>query len=142
MGTWNIRSLQGKENELTDEFIRADLDILAITETKKKEKGTIELEKGHILIYSGVDKNKRAAAGVGCIVHKKLVNKIKKWEAWSDRILTVEIQEKEGNHKTFIIVYGPNEDGNTENKDKFWEELMLVTENSKGKLFVLGDFNV
>ena len=36
IGTWNVRGLTGKENELADEFDKASLDILAITETKKK----------------------------------------------------------------------------------------------------------
>lgn len=49
IGTWNIRSITGKENELIEEFAKAKLEILAITETKKKGKGEIKI-KGHEII--------------------------------------------------------------------------------------------
>lgn len=52
IGTWNIRSLNGKEHELIEEFEKAKLDIIAVTETKKKEQGMIELERGHLLLYT------------------------------------------------------------------------------------------
>ena len=39
IGTWNTRSLEGKEAELTEEFEKAELDLLGITETKKKGNG-------------------------------------------------------------------------------------------------------
>lgn len=37
IATWNIKSLKNKEMELVDEFEKAKLDVLAITETKKRE---------------------------------------------------------------------------------------------------------
>ncbi|KAK4883448.1 hypothetical protein RN001_006767 [Aquatica leii] len=52
LGTWNIRSLNGQEQELIYEFEKLNLDILAITETKKKGNGMIEMENGHLLIYT------------------------------------------------------------------------------------------
>ena len=36
LGNWNIRSLNGKEIELVDEFEKSGVDVLAITETKKE----------------------------------------------------------------------------------------------------------
>ena len=38
IGMWNIRSINGKEEELISEFEKETLDILGIAETKKKEK--------------------------------------------------------------------------------------------------------
>lgn len=40
-------------------FTKANIDILALTETKKKENGEIVLEKGHIFVFSGVEKEKK-----------------------------------------------------------------------------------
>lgn len=37
IGTWNVRYLCGKEEEIVEEMIRYKVDILTITETKKKE---------------------------------------------------------------------------------------------------------
>ncbi|KAK9743670.1 hypothetical protein QE152_g8460 [Popillia japonica] len=39
IGTWNIRSITGKETELEKEFEELEIDILAIMETKKKAQG-------------------------------------------------------------------------------------------------------
>lgn len=52
---WNIRSLQGKEKELEDEFEQTKLDILVITETKTKGSGLKIMKKAHTLIYSGIE---------------------------------------------------------------------------------------
>ena len=53
IATWNVRGLAGKENELIGEweFERKNLDILGITETKKKGSGEREMEGRHLLIY-------------------------------------------------------------------------------------------
>lgn len=51
--TGNTRSLSGKEIEIRE----AKIHILAITETKKKGKGQIEL---HLMLYSGVEKEMSA----------------------------------------------------------------------------------
>lgn len=141
IGTWNIRSIQGKERELEEEFERAKLDILAINETKKKGKGSIKLENGNVLIFSGTEKKKRASAGVGCIIHKKLETKIEKWKAITERILKITLKNINNEYKTIIIVYAPNEDDTVANKEKFWDELTEITEDAKGKIIIAGDFN-
>lgn len=47
------------------------MEILAITETKKKSNGIVEIGKELIMIYSGAKTDKRAAARVGCIIGKE-----------------------------------------------------------------------
>jgi Reverse transcriptase (RNA-dependent DNA polymerase)/Endonuclease-reverse transcriptase len=99
-----------------------------------------EWNNGHIFIWSGVAKNERAAAGVGCLIHERLKNKINDWEAISERIL--KIQLKYTTHtKTILAIYGPNEDEKADKKDTFWEELSMEMETARGTIFVLGDFN-
>lgn len=141
LGTWNIRSLNGKEEELSDEFDRLNLDILTVTETKKKGKGEKQLVNGHLLIYSGVAQDKRASEGVGCIINKEMVKQIRRWEGHSERLLSVEINMHTEETVTIIAAYGPNEDEKVEIKNKFWEDLNEVTEQCKGKIFVAGDLN-
>lgn len=141
MATWNIRSIKGKERELEYEFGKAKLSILVVTETKKKGQGEMELDDGHVLLYSGVPEKERAAAGVGCLINKELVKNITGWKGWSERIMTVDLTLAKEEKLTIIAVYGPNEDERKETKDQFWEELEKVTEISKGNIFVAGDFN-
>uniref|UniRef100_A0A1Y1M0F5 Reverse transcriptase domain-containing protein n=2 Tax=Photinus pyralis TaxID=7054 RepID=A0A1Y1M0F5_PHOPY len=141
IGTWNIRSLNGKEHELVEEFENAKLDFLAITETKKKGQGIIQLERGHTLLYSGVKPEVRAAEGVGCIIRKEHVKCLKKWEFISGKVLKVELQQNQQNTITLVITYGPSEDEIASKKDKFWEDLTAITESISGRLIILGDFN-
>lgn len=141
IGTWNIRSIAGKEVELQEEFEKTGLKILAITETKSKGKGIKKMSNGHIMIWSGVKVQERASAGVGCLIHKDLEDKIQNWEGHSERMMTVEVSEEKGNKWTIVIVYAPNEDEKAENKEKFWEELSNLTDSCNGVIIIMGDFN-
>lgn len=141
LGTWNVRSISGKEQELSDEFDRLNLDILMLTETKKKGTGEEYLVNGHILLYSGVKPENRAAAGVGCIINKRIIKQVKKWEAHTERILSVEMDIGKNELVTIVAAYGPNEDDKIETKNKFWESLNEITEVCKGKIFIAGDLN-
>lgn len=53
IGIWNITSFTGKEVEIVEEMEKYKLDILGISEVKKKGKGEVELTKGFVLRYSG-----------------------------------------------------------------------------------------
>lgn len=74
IGVWNVRGLYGKEKLLQEELNKADIDIAVIPETKKKLKGSQELED-YILLYSGVPANKRAAAGIAIMIKAKFKKK-------------------------------------------------------------------
>lgn len=141
LATWNIRALSGKENELVREFEQADLDVLAVTETKKKGQHNIELEGGHIMVLSGVEHSKRAQGGVGCIVKKNIRQYLTQWTYISERILKIELNLAKQNRIDILILYGPNDDDKTETKDKFWEHVVEIVEDSKGKVIILGDLN-
>lgn len=141
IGTWNIRSIKGKEQELVQEFKQAKLDILAISETKKKGQGIIEMEGGHILIYSGVHVDSQAKEGVACLIKPEHVNKITNWEGINGRILKLEIKLQEKGNTTIIIAYGPNEDDSINKKDLFWEEMEGAIEDVSGRLIIMGDLN-
>lgn len=141
IGAWNVRSLTGKENELIGEFESVGIDILGITETKKKGKGEVVMKGGHVLMYSGVDLNQRAKEGVGCIVRKENMKYVRGWTGISERILKIELELDEQTETTIIVVYGPNEDETATRKDHFWEQLNEITEESKGRLIIIGDVN-
>ncbi|KAK9751975.1 hypothetical protein QE152_g4571 [Popillia japonica] len=73
LGVWNIRSLTGKEDEMVYEFNKTALDILVIPETKMKGTEEIDITDGHRLLYSGVPQMNRAAGGIACLVHRRLL---------------------------------------------------------------------
>ena len=63
IGTWNVRGLDGKEEEVEIEFERLGMHIIGMAETKKKGRGRYETKNGHVMIYSGVEMKERAAGG-------------------------------------------------------------------------------
>lgn len=42
---------------------------------------------------------------------------------------------------TIIAIYEPNENDTEENKNKLWKDLKEITENSRGKIYMAGDFH-
>ncbi|KAK9730806.1 hypothetical protein QE152_g14166 [Popillia japonica] len=57
LATWNVKGITGKEKELEEEFVNMKVDILAITETKKKGQGIM---RGRVCKYeSGHTSNNR-----------------------------------------------------------------------------------
>ena len=141
-GTWNVRAINGKELELTEEMDRYKIDVLAVTETKKKGQGVENVGPNHILIFSGVNEKDRAKAGVGLLIHKSQEKLVESWNFISPRILEVNIKTK-GRDIKLLVAYGPNEDANKDEKDIFENDLQLAAEklNNKQELMVLGDLN-
>lgn len=52
-------------------MIEYEIDILGISEVKKKGKGTMKLKNGYDLYYSGVEPDQRVKQGVELVVIKK-----------------------------------------------------------------------
>jgi len=73
--TWNILSWSGRNHEILTELHNFTIDFCAISETKKKGKGTVCIDD-YILAYSGKQKEEKAHAGVGLLIHKKYMNNI------------------------------------------------------------------
>ncbi|KAK4887038.1 hypothetical protein RN001_003309 [Aquatica leii] len=111
IGTWNVRSISDKEKELVEEFEKTDLDILGITETKKKGTGELELQ---------------TREGVGCIIKKEKAKYIIKWTSITARILHIEMDIEKHNKTSILVVYGPDENATAKVKDEFWNQLTEI----------------
>lgn len=140
IATWNVRGLGGKEQELIENLENTNIEIVAITETKKKGKGNQILQNGDLLVYSGVEEKERAKAGVACLIKQSKIPEIRKWKSINERILTLEVG-KGKSLRTIVVVYGPDENESKNEKDKFWYILQETYENKRGKLIMAGDFN-
>ena len=68
---WNILSWSGRSHEIITDLHNFKIDFCAISETKKNGKGTVSVDD-YILAYSGKQKEERAHAGVGLLIHKKI----------------------------------------------------------------------
>lgn len=140
IASWNVRGLVNKEREVEIELKRQNIDIAILPETKKKLKGSKDLED-YILLYSGVPMEKRAASGIAIMLHNKFRRKIDSYNWISDRIINVRIQIPRG-YLTIIGLYAP-EEGKKEESKSFYKELQkhLNTINKNDYIIIGGDLN-
>ncbi|XP_044745745.1 uncharacterized protein LOC123307480 [Coccinella septempunctata] len=140
-GTWNVQGIRGKLVEVEKVMKQGKVDIVALTETKKKGNG-IEQVGDYIHVYSGVPKSNRASKGVSLLIKKELKHKLTDWEAVNERIISANFNLK-GHRTTVIGVYAPNEDATVLEKDQFQEQLedVLVRVGNQREVILLGDFN-
>lgn len=140
VGTWNVRGICHKENELENELKRMKIDIAAITETKKKGKGSKELNE-YIMFYNGVELHKRAAAGVALLIHKSWKNKIHSYTCINERMIILRVKIERG-YLTVLSIYAP-EEGRDAETNKFYNLLQNTVDkiNKNDYLILTGDFN-
>lgn len=138
--TWNVRGLGMKEMELQKILKEKHTHIAVITETKKKLKGTKELND-YTMIYSGVPQNIRAKCGVAILVDNKWKTRIEYYTYVNERIITVRLKVDRG-HLTIIGVYAP-EEGKKQETEQFYEQLQETIEkvNKNDYMVICGDFN-
>jgi exonuclease III len=86
-GTWNAQGCKNKMKEIIREVSTMKMDVVVLTETKKKEAGS-ETLGNYIHLFSGVKKYERAKRGVSVLINKKLKGSIKNWES-INRFLSV-----------------------------------------------------
>ena len=141
MGTWNIKGLRTKQKEVVDELKRFQMDIVALAETKRKGRGSEQIDD-YVHLYSGVDKANRAKAGISLLIRKRLTRYIKDWDPISERIIKAELNLK-GYEVVLIGIYAPTNDEPTAQKDEFWEKIAHVLDNisNRKEIILLGDFN-
>jgi len=137
---WNVRGLYGKEKLLHEELKKANVDIAVVPETKKKLKGSQELDDC-ILLYTGVPTNKRAAAGIAIMIKAKFTERIHSYMFVNERILQLRYKLRRG-YLTLLAVYAP-EEGKTEQTEEFYETLQDQIDkiNKNDYLVVARDYN-
>lgn len=105
--TWNIKSLNKRDQETLKELKDNKIDICALQETKKKGKGQVQY-RDYIMIYSGVEKQTRAKEGVAIAVSVRYQSNIKECNYVSSRILVLTM-EAEGQILNILSIYSPED---------------------------------
>jgi exonuclease III len=70
LGTWNVQGCRNKMEEILSEINEMKMDVVVLTETKKKGTGSETLEN-YIHLFSGVKKYERAKRGVSVLINEK-----------------------------------------------------------------------
>jgi len=139
--TWNILSWSGRSHEIITELHNFKIDFCAISETKKKGRGTASVDD-YILAYSGKQKEERAHAGVGLLIHKKYMNNIDNIEYTSEQIIQVTLKFPQVKW-CLLTLYAPDISKPKEQREEFYEDLQNVIDQipKDTLLIMMGDMN-
>lgn len=117
---------------------RHNIDICALSETKKKGNARYN---NYILFHSGVEKNHRAQAGVGILIHEKFRDLIEKVEYVNQYLMYITIKLT-SDRVHMVSVYADMNKPRDE-REHFFDELQEVLERlpNRNNIFLMGDFN-
>ena len=121
-------------------FDERNLDALALSKTKMKEKG--ERAFGEVIgRVSGVERG-RAKEGVALLLRKWMLDKVVEWKEVSSRLMWVRVRLGR-ECWAFVSAYGPGTERSDAERDEFWDELASCVEDLSGRNYVvvLGDLN-
>lgn len=140
-GTWNVQGSRGRMMEIVSETEKLKIDILTLTETKRKGQGT-EMTGNYVHLFSGVPKDNRAKRGVSILINKRFKNKITNWDPIDENIIKVNLHIY-GRRIAVLGVYTISDDEPVAMKDTFFEKLneVLADIGNTRDVIVLGDFN-
>ncbi|KAJ7997921.1 hypothetical protein DPEC_G00217190 [Dallia pectoralis] len=108
LGTWNVTSLGGKEPELVREVERYQLDLVGLTSTHNRGSGTLLLDRGWTLFFSGVAQGERRRAGVGILTSPRLSTVVLEFTLVDERFASLRLRVVGGKTLTVVCAYAPN----------------------------------
>lgn len=128
--------------QLCQEFLRFDLLILGISETRWPDSGETTVANGLRFLFSGKPAGQRREGGVGFLLSKSAQNALLEWKAHTERIISIRLRTRARN-VTIFQCYAPTDMAETETKEEFYSSLSrAVSTARKGDiLMVMGDFN-
>ncbi|MFA0954723.1 endonuclease/exonuclease/phosphatase family protein, partial [Klebsiella pneumoniae] len=151
LATWNVRGVNGNVDDLVRVMQERKLDVLCVSETKRKGKEVHLVEPvddcdgkegGYQALWSGVDSDAHGSQGVGLILSCRVKQHMRDYRLVSSRLLWVRL--KVGISRVLIVsCYAPGEGENDRVKDAFWDELsdILRGYEANERVIVLGDLN-
>ena len=139
IGIWNAISLTGEEVELVEEVKKYRLEIIGLPLTKKKGNGTLILQDGWQLFYSGVKPSTRAQASVELLISLRIIDPVVEWKPINERMAVLKLHLRK-KILAVIQVYVPNVKSNC---SEFLDNVSQVMESilSTNATLIMGDFN-
>ncbi|GBP71967.1 Craniofacial development protein 2 [Eumeta japonica] len=140
IATLNCLTLKSQERLTELELALSNIkwDILGLSKVRRLGE-SIEDHNEYILYYKGETKG---SYGVGFMVKKYLERNIEEFKGISERIAVLNIHLPAYKHKWSIIqIYAPTEQHEESTKDRFYDQLSTVLQETNENVMVIGDFN-
>ena len=127
------------ELELVEEAKRYHLDIIGVSSTKRRGSGTVDLDGGWKLFYSGADPSMSAQAGVGILTSPRLSDCVSDWIPLGSRFCMLKLKVLDRS-LCLLQVYAPNA---TSEYQAFVDEVndALLRVSATKSTVLMGDFN-
>ncbi|KFM58790.1 Craniofacial development protein 2, partial [Stegodyphus mimosarum] len=140
-GTWNVRGLSTKMEKVYCELEEHKKDIVVITETKRKGKGSENIGN-YIHFFSGVEENDRSRAGISIMMKEMYYKYMTSWEAIDERLIKLELMLGK-KHLAIIGVYGIDDSARKDTKEVYYNKLWYVVKDTddEAEVVILGDTN-
>ena len=122
----SVSSLTGKEQKLVCDAQQYRLDTVGISSTKRRGSGTVELNGGWKIFYSGVDAAMSAQAGVGLLVSPNMAECVVDWVPLGGRVCLLKLRLQKRS-LCILQVYAPNIESQCE---VFLEEVEVALEKA------------
>jgi hypothetical protein len=142
LATWNVRGVKGKEEVLIDIMKVKGIDILCVTETKRKGCESLSMQNDCLGLWCGVNDEEHGSEGVGLILSREAKGYMRQYELVSPRLLWVRM--KIGVLRVMLIGgYAPVDGEEDAKKDQFWESVRKVIEgcDEGERVILMGDLN-
>lgn len=143
VGTLNVRTLKSNHDllELENALKDSNLNILGLSEVRRKAEANITTRSNNILYHSTSTNGQR---GVGFIVKPELRNKVVELSCISDRIAKMVVKLEEDKTCTIVQVYSPTASAADDEIESFYSEIQsIITQciQENKQVIVMGDFN-
>ena len=139
LGIWNILTLTRKELELVEEAKRYHIDIIGVSSTKRRGSGSVDLDGGWKLFYSGADPSMSAQGGLGILTSPRLSDCVSDWISLRSRVCMLKLKVSD---RSLCLwqVYAPNA---TSEYQTFVDEVndALLRVSATESTVFMGDFN-
>jgi hypothetical protein len=119
LATWNVGTLTGRSNELSQILKKRKINICCIQETKWKGSKARNIGNGYKLIYHGQDTRRN---GVGIVLDEHMQERIVNVERKSDRLMAVKLALDDQPCMNVITEYAPQVGCSSAEKQSFWED--------------------
>lgn len=141
IGTWNVRGVTNKLKEVASEIRQLNMDIVCITETKKKGQCSA-MADDYVHIWSAVPKSERAKAVVSVLIKKGYNKHIQDIQFITERHLKIVLRIR-NIELVIVAVYAPTNDATDDVNNTFYDTLDDILDGIKKhqQLILAGDLN-